>query len=140
MIYLRTQITKMGVMQTLFDMTIRNTGDSPDAGSENSKVGNYEVVLREQDRCAVTKTRVLSIKGFPRKKYSADELILLALYGMLGAEQCNKLFKEMKNGISDSKTRRAKPKEETPQRGRGRRAVQPAQKSKVVYGGGSRSK
>jgi len=106
MIYLRAQISKMGTMHPMFDVTIRNTGDSRDAGSEDSKIGNYDVTLREQDNCAVTKTKVGRIEGFPRKTCDGADLIFLALYSALGKERCNALLKKMKKGTTDAKTKR----------------------------------
>lgn len=120
MIYTRTQAA---AGQTIFDMTIRNTGDSPDAGSEKSKIGNYDVTYREQERCAITKTKKGRIEGFPRKEYDGAALLFLALYSALGKERCDALIKKMKRGVSDAKTQRAKAKTD---------------ESKIVYGRGAR--
>ena len=126
MIYVRAQATPSGggSINTVFDMTIRNTGDSPDAGSTASKIGNYEVTYREQERCAVTKTKKGRIEGFPRKEYAAAELLFLSLYGSLGKERCDALLKKMKKGVEDAKTQRAPKKSE----------------GKIVYGRGQRPK
>lgn len=151
MIYTRAQITKMGSLVTLFDMTIRNTGDSSDAGTDASKIGNYDVILREQDRLTITKSQQLRIEGFPRKKYAAADLLFLALYGMLGPDHCNKLLKEMKDGVGDSKTKRTKrpeaPTARHPRSGKAPKAIQAIKppkpktaKTKILYGRGQHPK
>jgi hypothetical protein len=115
MIYLRAQThpSAGGIQQTMFDMTIVNTGDSPDGGSAASKIGNYDVTYREQERCAITKTKKGRIEGFPRKTCDGMDLIFLALYSSLGKERCDTLLKKMKKGVEDAKTQRAPKKAET---------------------------
>jgi hypothetical protein len=113
-----------GTQRNIFDMTIVNTGDSKDAGSEASKIGNYDVTFREQERCTITKTKKGRIEGFPRKDNDGMDLVFLALYGALGKERCNALIKKMKKGVVDAKTQRPPKKPEM----------------RRVYGGGTRSK
>jgi hypothetical protein len=126
MIYVRVQAPPPGggSLNTIFDMTILNTGDSPDAGSEKSKIGNYDVTYREQERCAITKTKKGRIEGFPRKEYDGVDLLFLALYSSLGKERCDALLKKMKKGVKDAATQRQVKKQE----------------GKIVYGRGVRPK
>lgn len=139
MIYTRTQLTPSGggSVVTAFDMTILNTGDSSDAGSEASKVGNYDVTFRRHERMSIVKTEMVRIEGFPRKEFAAEELLFLSLYGVIGKEKCEKLIKRMKKGVSDAKTKRT-PKATvatgTVYRGR------PKGKNQIVYGRGIRPK
>jgi len=126
MIYIRAQATPSGggSLNTIFDMTVHNTGVSPDAGSERSKIGNYDVVFRLQERGAITKAKVVRVEGFPRRESDAADLLLVALYGALGKERCDALIKKMKKGIGNATTKRAPKKTE----------------GKIVYGRGKRSK
>jgi len=106
MIYTRTQVTRRGTLEPVHDLTIRNTGTAPGAGTEDSALGDYEITLRAQDQCVITKTSTCNIKSFPRKDYGATDLLFLALYGVLGSERCDKLLKKMKTKISGSKTKK----------------------------------
>ena len=106
MIYSRVQITDRGTLKPIFDLTIRNTGDAPGAGSQDSLLGNYEITQRIQDQCVITRTQTCTIKSFPRKDYDAADLMFLALYGLLGEERCTKLLKKMKSNISNTKSKK----------------------------------
>jgi hypothetical protein len=139
MIYTRTQLTPSGggSINTAFDMTILNTGDSADAGSEKSKIGNYDVTFRRHERMTIVKTETVRIEGFPRKEFAAEELLFLALYGVIGKEKCEKLIKRMKKGVSDAKTKRtpkAPPAIGTIHRGKAKG------QNKIVYGRGASPK
>lgn len=137
MIYMRTQATPSGggSPTTVFDMTIHNSGDSSDAGSDKSKIGNYDVTFRRHERMSITKTEVVRIEGFPRKEFAAEELLFLALYGVIGKEKCEKLIKRMKKGVSDAKTKR------TPKAPEAIGTIRrPKAKGQIVYGRGQRPK
>lgn len=137
MIYTRTQLTPSGggSVVTAFDMTILNTGDSSDAGSEASKVGNYDVTFRRHERMTIVKTEMVRIEGFPRKECTAEELLFLSLYGVIGKEKCEKLIKRMKKGVGDAKTKR------TPKAPDAIGTIRrPKSKGQIVYGRGVRPK
>lgn len=113
MIYVRAQVNPSngGPSQTMFDMTIVNTGDSPDAGHESSKIGNYDVTFRRQERCAITQTKKGRIEGFARREYDGADLLFLSLYSALGKQRCDELLKKMKKKVDDAKIQRVKKRE-----------------------------
>lgn len=138
MIYTRVQAVPAdgGSLNTVFDMTIVRP----------SKTNKYDVTTRWQERLTIIKTEVLDIQAPDRKDCEPEEMVFLALYGVLGKERCKALLKRMDKNVGSCHTKRtpkAVPKTAFPRSGKAPSttgSIRPAAPKKasqrIVYGKG----
>jgi hypothetical protein len=142
MIYTRVQAVppEGGSLNTVFDMTIVRP----------PKSSKYDVTTRWQERLTIVKTEVLDIQAPERKDCEPEEMVFLALYGVLGKERCKALLKRMDKNVGSSHTKRtpkAVPRTAFPRSGKApptSGSIRPPAPKKasqrIVYGKGTHTK
>lgn len=120
--YMRAQAVPEsgGSLQTVFDITVVRDED------------DYAVTFRHHERLAIVRTEVVRMAGLSRE-HLTEEVLLLALYGALGKERCDKLIKKTKKGIGDVKIKRMS---QVPKAIGTIKTQQKKKKDQIVYGRG----
>lgn len=140
MIYTRVQAVPAegGSLNTVFDMTIVRP----------AKSSKYDVTTRWQERLTIVKTEVLDIQAPERKDCEPEEMVFLALYGVLGKERCKALLKRMDKNVGSCHAKRtpkavpktAFPRKAPPTSGSIRPPAPKKASQRIVYGRGKHPK